>query len=177
MLNVVHVSSMYCGSSPSSFFYTGTKNCSQLLQEGDMQTLGISYKAIKFKCHSWNPTLAHKYTKQDLPRAPRFKHSIDNFKQMCPVEDTLLVMCPLSCDCKGARVRLISRLDSSSPSGSDGKESACRAGEPGSIPRWGRPPGEGDGNALQHSCLESPMTESLEGYIPWVTKSQTRLSN
>ena len=32
--------------------------------------------------------------------------------------------------------------------GSDGKESACSAGEPGLIPGSGRPPGEGNGNPL-----------------------------
>ena len=37
------------------------------------------------------------------------------------------------------------------------KESACNAGDPGSIPGLGRSPGEGNGNPLQYSCLESPM--------------------
>ena len=41
--------------------------------------------------------------------------------------------------------------------GSDGKASACNAGDPGSIPGSGRSPGEGNGNPLQHSCLENPM--------------------
>ena len=35
-------------------------------------------------------------------------------------------------------------------------ESACSAGDPGSIPGWGRSPGEGNGNPLQYSCLENP---------------------
>ena len=43
------------------------------------------------------------------------------------------------------------------PGGLVGKESACSAGDPGSIPGWGRYPGEGKGNPLQHSCLENPM--------------------
>ena len=43
------------------------------------------------------------------------------------------------------------------PGGSDGKESACNAGDLGSIPGSGRSPGEGNGNPLQHSCLENPM--------------------
>ena len=43
------------------------------------------------------------------------------------------------------------------PSGSDGKASACNAGDLGSIPRLGKSPGEGNGNPLQHSCLENPM--------------------
>ena len=43
------------------------------------------------------------------------------------------------------------------PGGSDGKESACDAGDLGSILGLGRPPGEGNGNPLQYSCLENPM--------------------
>ena len=42
------------------------------------------------------------------------------------------------------------------PGGSDGKVSACNAGDLASIPVWGRSPGEGNGNPLQHSCLENP---------------------
>ena len=43
------------------------------------------------------------------------------------------------------------------PGGSDGKASACSAGNPGSIPGLGRSPGEGNGNPLQYSCLENFM--------------------
>ena len=43
------------------------------------------------------------------------------------------------------------------PGGSDGKESACNAGDPGSIPGSGRSLGEGTGNPLQYSCLGNPM--------------------
>ena len=42
------------------------------------------------------------------------------------------------------------------PGSSNGKEFACNVGEPGSIPGAGRS-GEGNGNPLQYSCLESPM--------------------
>ena len=41
--------------------------------------------------------------------------------------------------------------------GSDGKASVYNAGDPGSIPGSGRSLGEGNGNSLQHSCLENPM--------------------
>ena len=41
--------------------------------------------------------------------------------------------------------------------GSDGKASACNAGDLGSIPRLGRSPGERNGNPLQYSCLENPV--------------------
>ena len=43
------------------------------------------------------------------------------------------------------------------PGGSDGKAFACNEGDPGSIPGLGRSPGEGNGNPLQHSCLENSM--------------------
>ena len=43
------------------------------------------------------------------------------------------------------------------PGGSDGKESACNAGDLGLIPGLGRYPGHGNGNPLQYSCLESSM--------------------
>ena len=43
------------------------------------------------------------------------------------------------------------------PGGSDGKASACNAGDPGLIPGWGRSPGEGNGNPLQYSCLENSI--------------------
>ena len=42
------------------------------------------------------------------------------------------------------------------PGGSDGKASVYKAGDPGSIPGSGRPPGEGNGNPLQYYCLENP---------------------
>ena len=38
-----------------------------------------------------------------------------------------------------------------------GKESACKVGDPGSIPGLGRSPREGNVNPLQSSCLENPM--------------------
>ena len=49
------------------------------------------------------------------------------------------------------------------PCGSDGKESAFKAGDPGSVPKWGRSPGGGNGNPLQHSCLENSMGRGARG--------------
>ena len=43
------------------------------------------------------------------------------------------------------------------PCGSDGKESACNARDPGSIPGSGLSAGGGNGNSPQYSCLENPM--------------------
>ena len=48
------------------------------------------------------------------------------------------------------------------PCSSVGKESACNAGDLGSIPGLGRCPGEGNGNPLWYSCLENPMDRG-----PW----------
>ena len=47
------------------------------------------------------------------------------------------------------------------PRSSVGKESACSAGDLGSIPGSGRSPGEGNGNLLQYSCLENPMDRGV----------------
>ena len=57
------------------------------------------------------------------------------------------------------------------PGVSVGKESACNAGDPGSVPGLGRSPGEGSGYPLQYSCLENSMDiRSLVGYSPWGRK-------
>ena len=49
------------------------------------------------------------------------------------------------------------------PGGSDGKESACEVGDPGSILGLGRSPGGGHGNPLQYSCLENPIDRGTWG--------------
>ena len=41
--------------------------------------------------------------------------------------------------------------------GPDGKESACNAGDPGSIPGWGKSPSGGNGYPLLYSYLENTM--------------------
>ena len=43
---------------------------------------------------------------------------------------------------------------------------ACNVGDPGSISRSERSPGEGNGNPLQCSCLGNGQ-RSLAGYSPW----------
>ena len=63
------------------------------------------------------------------------------------------------------------------PGGSDGVQSACKVGDLGSIPGSGRPPGEGNGNALQYSCLENPMDRGAWwAAVHGVTKSWIRQS-
>ena len=64
------------------------------------------------------------------------------------------------------------------PGGSDGKVSACNAGDPSSIPGLGKIPWRGNGNPLKFSCLEN----SMDGGAWWatvhgVTKSWTQLSD
>ena len=67
------------------------------------------------------------------------------------------------------------------PSGSYGKGSACHAGNPGSIPGLWIPPGEGNANSLQYSCLENPMDggawqatihEVVKNGHDWVTNAK-----
>ena len=47
--------------------------------------------------------------------------------------------------------------------GTVGKESACNAGDPGSIPGSVKSPEEGNSNPLQYSCGKIPWTEAPEG--------------
>ena len=64
------------------------------------------------------------------------------------------------------------------PGGLHGKESACQAGELGSIPGSGRCPGEGNGNPLQYSCLENPMDRGAWwATVHGVSKRQTQPSD
>ena len=51
--------------------------------------------------------------------------------------------------------------------GSDRKASACSAGDPGSIPRSGRPPGGGNGTHASSLPGKSHGRRSLVGYSPW----------
>ena len=61
--------------------------------------------------------------------------------------------------------------------GSDGKDSICTSGDPGSISLLGRSPGEGHGNPLQCSGLENPVDRGAwQATVHGVTKSWTRLS-
>ena len=66
-----------------------------------------------------------------------------------------------------------------SPGVSDSKESAGNVEDQGLIPGLGRSPGEGNGNQLQYSCLES--VHSMDRGAWWatvhgVTKSQTEVT-
>jgi len=55
-----------------------------------------------------------------------------------------------------------------------GKESACNAGDMGSIPGSGRSPGKGNGNPYKYSCLENPMDRGAwKATVHRLAKSQT----
>ena len=69
----------------------------------------------------------------------------------------------------GERIRPPTPVFLGFPGGSAGKESACNAGDLGSIPGLGRSPGEGKGYPLQYSGLEN----SMDCIVHRVTKSQT----
>ena len=62
------------------------------------------------------------------------------------------------------------------PGGSDSKDSACNAGDLGSIPGLGRSPGEGHGNSFKYSCLENPMDRGAwQATVSRVAQSQIKL--
>ena len=60
-------------------------------------------------------------------------------------------------------------------SGSSGiKNPPVNAGDTGSIPGLGRPPGEGNDNPFQYSCLEKPMDRRVwQAMVHSVSKSWT----
>ena len=59
------------------------------------------------------------------------------------------------------------------PSSSNGKASACNAGDLGSVPGLGRSPGEGNGNPLQYSYLENFMDGGAWYVVHGIVKSRT----
>ena len=62
------------------------------------------------------------------------------------------------------------------PGGSDDKESACNAGDPGLIFGLGKSPGEGNGYPFQSPCLGNPMDrEAWRALVLGVPKSWTQL--
>ena len=64
------------------------------------------------------------------------------------------------------------------PCRSNGKEPACNAGNPDSIPGLERYPGERNGNPLQYSCLDNSVDRGAWwATVHGVAKSQTQLSD
>ena len=64
------------------------------------------------------------------------------------------------------------------PGGSEVKESASNAEDPGSIPGSGRSPGEGKGYPLQYSCLENPMNRgACQATVHSVAKESYQFSS
>ena len=58
------------------------------------------------------------------------------------------------------------------------QETACSAGDPGSIPGSGGSPGEGNSNSFQYSCPGNPMDKGAWWTTPHgITKSWTQLSD
>ena len=67
-------------------------------------------------------------------------------------------------------VVVVKLLNRGFPGGSDGRESACNAEDPGSIPELGRSPWEVNDYPLQYSFLGNHGQRSLVGYSSWGLK-------
>ena len=75
----------------------------------------------------------------------------------------------------GALINGISMFVKGFPGSSDGNESTCNSGDPGSIPGLGRSPGQGHGNPLQCSCLGNSMDREVCGLQSIGLQSWTQL--
>ena len=122
-----------------------------------------------------------------------FFRSLEEFSNLLKVcsgqesENEVAQSCPILCDpmdCSlpgssvllGFDVNVVGKLNISVgfPGGSDNKESACSAGDPGSFPESGRSRGEGNGHSLQYSCLENSMERGAWwATVHGVTESDT----
>ena len=75
----------------------------------------------------------------------------------------------------GLLAQLVNHLG---PNSSAGKESACNAGDPGSVPRLGRSPGEGKGYPLQYSGLQNSMDSVVHRFAEsWTWLSDFHFSH
>ena len=90
----------------------------------------------------------------------------------------LLPGCPQAPEIHLWRVKIADGSDTlGRKGGSDGKESACNAGDPGSIPGLGGSPGEGNSYPGQYSFLENPLDRGAwQATVHGITKSRTQLS-
>ena len=84
----------------------------------------------------------------------------------------------ISCVCCTGRCILYPCATWEGPGSSDGKESACNAGDLGLIPGSGTSPGGGKSNPLQYSCLENSMDRGAWwAIVHGPAKSRTQLSD
>ena len=86
---------------------------------------------------------------KNSPPAPKPLYCAHIFTQKVPPYNLLLFLI--------ASYYLLLYIKCTFPSGSESKESACNAGDKGSIPGSGRYPGERNGCLLQYSCLDITM--------------------
>ena len=93
--------------------------------------------------------------------------TVKNFVNI--LTDTSGCVCVCVCVCVCTQASLVAQLV---------KESACNAGDPGSIPGFGRSSAGGHGNPFQYSYLENPHGQrSLVGYSPWDCKESDMMSD
>ena len=84
--------------------------------------------------------------------------------------------CPRTLFNENANYKTVHMAYQGFPGGSDGKESTCNVGDPGSIPGFGRSPGDGNGSPLQYSELENSMDrDACWATVRGTAKNRTRL--
>ena len=118
-------------------------------------------------------------SRNEISRASFFNNLLLYFWLCCIfIAAWALSLVVKSGDCSPVAMRglltAVASLGAGFPGGSDGKESACSAGDPGSIPGSGTSPEEGNSNPLQYPCLENSMDGGAwQATVYGVTKSRT----
>ena len=93
-----------------------------------------------------------------------------SFTSLCPNFTWKVIMMMMIAIIAALRINVVF------PRGSAVKNLPANAGDSSSIPGLGRYPGEGNGNSLQHSCLENPMDRGAWwAAVHGVEKSRTQL--
>ena len=139
-----------------------SRNAGATIQSPCLRSPSVSVSSLVSYTSPWRHTEEWQVgSKLNLPGGPKWGPPRLPGSQLnpdtAPTQRKLMGNAYPKAVCHQALGKVCGGLAHSFPGGSDGKVSACNAGDSGSISGSGRSPGEGNGNPLQYSCLENSM--------------------
>ena len=159
---------MHCGDLSQKSHFLGIQD-SKLWEFNTTEWQGIIIALIDLRsCTNLQPLPLVFFTSKMVVTRPGAGHN-KPFLSVSRYWKGFLCVCVCVCVCF---------FFNSFPGGSDGKESACNAGDQDLIPGSGRFPGEGNGYPLQYSYLENSTDRGAwQATVPGVAKNGTQLSD